>query len=205
MAKQSILDAIKKPDATEILKFLRGRGIRPSRAGDGREVATSGCSGLSAGERTAITTILQTRDRSEQAIAEAAKNEMPTDTLAAQIGRPLYHDEICKRLRALNPNFIFERSKSFPDIMGIYYPSAGAESGRKHIMGFEYGYSPEFTVRHPQRDGPKKITRGWREVILRLSKRGYINFTAACKAFDVTAGRDSKHWQTEVNHLVRAG
>lgn len=205
MAKQSILEAAKRPDATEILRFLRGRGVRLAQAGDGREVATSAGVGLSAGERNAVTTILQTRDHTDKAVKEKQASEMPTDTLGAQIGRPIHHDEICKRLRSLNPNFIFERSKSFPEIMGIYYPDSGAEAGRKHIMGFEFGYSPEFTVRHPQRTGPKKITRGWRELILRLSKRGYINFTLACKAFDVTAGRDSKNWQTEASRLIRAG
>lgn len=205
MAKQTIIEAQKKPGAEDILKFLRSRGLRSFAAGDGRERATSAGVGLSAGERTAVTKIMQTRDLSDTAVKEARDNEMPTDTLEAQIGRPLYHDEICKRLRSLNPNFIFERSKSFPDIMGIYYPDSSAESGRKHIMGFEYGYSPEFTVRHPARNSAKKITRGWREVIIRLAKKGFINFTVACKAFDVTAGRDSQNWQTETSRLVRAG
>jgi hypothetical protein len=98
-------------------------------------------------------------------------------------------------------------SNAFPDIMGIYLPDdhAPVRNGMRvrHIMGFESGFSPEFTVYHPDTKGPKKITRGWRSLILALSGGGYFNFNQACRLFDVERGRGSYHWQREIRQLKR--
>jgi hypothetical protein len=83
--------------------------------------------------------------------------------------------------------------------MGIYYPDKNALEGRRHLMGFEFGYSPEFTVRHPEATGPKKVTRGWRAIIVMLVKRGYIELEAACRVFAVARGRDSAYWQRDLD------
>lgn len=208
----------KTPDVDAILRFMRERNpIRSSAAGDGREAVSNRAPGLAPADRIAVTNFLQHRDQTDQAVIEAESNKAdftapdgsnPTDVLEAQIGRPLHCDEMCKRLQSLNRNFIFERSNAFPEIMGIYLPdeTANLSNGRRvrHVCGFESGISPEFTVKHPEAKGPKKITRGWRQVIILLSKKGLINYTAACKAFNVDSGRSSYFWKQERDRLERA-
>jgi hypothetical protein len=206
----------KLPDVDSILRFLRGQNpYQRTSMGDGRNSVTAGLPGLKPQDRAAVTSFITKRLKTDDAVrerkaADAAlkkDGEFDTTNFAEQIGRPLDSDSICKRLRKLNSRFLFERSNAFPDIMGIYLPDdhAPVRNGMRvrHIMGFESGFSPEFTVYHPDAKGPKKITRGWRSLILALAGGGYFNFNQACRIFDVERGRGSYHWQREIRQLKR--
>jgi hypothetical protein len=209
----------KTPDVDSILRFLRSNNpIRPSY---GRNRVSNVAPGLQPGERHAVEDFFKKRAHTDKAVEEkeAADKHAETDEgginntqLEQQIGRPMHRREIIKRLEKLNPNFYFEQSKAFPEIMGIYLPDDRAEmrDGRRvrHICGFEFGYSPEFTVYNPDAVGSKprprakKITRGWRALILILSHRGYIEFSAACKAFNISPTARKK-WHNELRKLSR--
>lgn len=209
---QSIVTQVKQPDVAQILQFLRTQNpIRPSTAGDGKEKVTAGLSGLSPSDRLAVESFHRKRAHTDAAVAdkETRDAELAKDgtrdgtSMEEQIGRPFHSTEICKRLSRLNPNFVYERSTAFPDIMGIYVPDANAEirNGRRlrHVMGFEFGFSPEFSVYHPNAKGPKKVTRGWRSLILRLSQKGYCNLNAACRAFSIEVYSQSSYkWRKEL-------
>lgn len=207
-----VVTQAKMPDVDSILRFLRKQNpTRPSAAGDGKEKVTAGLSGLSPSDRLAVTDYYRKRAHTDAAVAEkeAKDKEASTDgerdktKLEEQIGRPFHSTDIMRRLSRLQSNFVFERSTAFPDIMGIYWPDPSAEmrDGRrlKHIMGFEFGYSPEFSVYHPQATGAKKVTRGWRALILQLARRGYVNLNAACAAFGIEVYSSSSYkWRKEL-------
>jgi hypothetical protein len=129
-------------------------------------------------------------DKKEAAIAP--DGDRPTTSPEAQLGRVMHSRDIIARLRKLNPNFIFERSNAMPSVMGIYHVVDGE---KRHIMGFEFGYSPEFTINHTNEEGEiEKQTRGWRMVVGRLIRARMITKTAAENAFNILPGPDSRNW-----------
>lgn len=134
-------------------------------------------------------------EQKKQALA-AADGGIPTTVLEAQLGRPMTSAEITKRLLKLNPNLIFERSLADPSTMGIYLPDALVTGGRKFLMGFEFGYSPEFTVNGEDANGRYQEKRGWRQIIARLARCGHISLAAAERIFETPRGRASRNWQT---------
>lgn len=213
----SVVAQLKQPGTNEILAFLRKQqqqiphSARSSAAGDGKETVTQGLSGLSPGDRLAVESFHRKRKHTDDAVAdkETRDGELLTDgerdatSLRVQIGTPYHSQDISRRLRRLNENFIFEQSIAFPDIMGIYVPDASAtmRNGRRlrHVIGFEYGFSPEFSVYHPHATGPKKVTRGWRALIWQLSRKGYINLNSACLAFGIEIySQSSERWRREL-------
>jgi len=129
----------------------------------------------------------------KEAAASAPDADHPTTSLEAQVGRPLTGHEIAARLRKLNGNLIFERSLAVPDKMGIYH----VHDGRKDfLMGYEYGYSPEFSVRHVNDKGQfVKETRGWRTVLMRLIRQRLITASGAARLFGLPT-RTSHNWQS---------
>lgn len=203
----------KSPDVDSILKFLRG--LSPIQPSFGTNRKSNVAPSLTAHERHKVDKFFQHRDHSDRAVAEkeaadaiASKDgDIPTTTLERQIGRPMHSSEVSKRLLKLNSNFVFERSIAFPSIMGIYMhdPNAEMRDGRRlrHIAGFEFNMSPEFTVYHNNTKGPKKVTRGWRALILILSNRGLIDITRAAEIFDIERGQARKRWHEEVKKLKR--
>lgn len=211
-----LLSASKRPDTDSILRFLRSQNpLRPSAAGDGKESVTSAGTGLHPSDRLAVSKFLAHREHVDTAVKErdvanttlAKDGDKDATSLAQQVGKPYHSSDIIKRLRHLNPNLVFEQSLAFPDIMGIYWPDDRAEVRNglriRHILGFEAGYSPEFTVYHKDTRSPKKITRGWRSMLILLASKGYINFTAACRVFQVEGIANSAKWKAEVDHLKR--
>lgn len=133
----------------------------------------------------------------------ADDNGRPTTSLLAQMGSPMSCDEMIKRLRKCNRNFVFERSIRYPELTGIYIltheqNAAGSMVERKiHVCGMESGMMPEFTVRHtktvkvPDLEifGTTKpvesvewkyvetmdgITKGWRAVLSTLLEKQLI-------------------------------
>lgn len=158
----------------------------------------------------------------ESAIAQAiqaAERSVEDDggldvtSLEKQMGRHMHSRDVIRRLNVLNPNLIFEVSRANPSQMGIYIPFKDSATGhmtKKFICGMMAGQTPEFSVRHyewKEMPDPTVIghnrrvkeftheTRGWRTVVMRLVKDGYINFVAAEKAFNIKRGRDSRNWQ----------
>lgn len=121
--------------------------------------------------------------------------DVPTTVLEAQMGRPMTSAEIIKRLEKLNPNLVFERAVSDPSMMGIYLLDSRVHGGRKFLMGFEFGYSPEFTVNGKDANGRYQEKRGWRQILARLARLGYISLAGAERLFDTARGRQSCNWQ----------
>ena len=143
--------------------------------------------------------------------------------LLAQMGRPLSCQQVMDKLKLSNPRFVFERSKSFPDLMGIYVNikernQAGSwEDKRVFVCGMESGIMPEFSVLHktkirvpdkdifgnvkPTRevkwketDTFESETRGWRTVLIRLLHAGLVTRLDVEKHFGWTPSRESKKW-----------
>lgn len=124
---------------------------------------------------------------------------------AAQLGTPLTSQQVVERLRRCNPKLHFEVSHSDPTKMGVYILTSHEE--KKFICGMEFGYMPEFSVRHttirrsPDPDNPgnwlerevfERETRGWRTVLARLIRGRFITPTQAYSHFPL--GRSSKNW-----------
>lgn len=194
MAKQSILEAAKPPDTADILKFLRSRpGLVASRSSDGRERATAGIAGLSPAESSAVTKILEHKHFTQRAVDEQRQsekdfNEAAFPTLEQQLGRVYAREEVIARLRLLTGRFYFERSKSFPDLCGIYIEDAHAmvyEGKRIRLLcSMEWGFSPEWSIPHLESPTAKKLTRGWRDLYLKLVGHGYFTIAAAERVFE---------------------
>ena len=212
----SLISTLKQPSTDEILRFVRGLNpYRPSAAGDGKEKVTSAGLGLTPSDRLAVERFYKQRAHTEVAVAERHNadstllkdGEKDTTSIESQLGTPYHSESIIQRLKKLNENFIFERSNAFPEIIGIYLPDENAEirDGKRlrHVIGFEFGYSPEYTVFHKETKGPKKVTRGWRTLLLLLASRGLINFTRACALFSIEGVRNSYNWKREVGNLKR--
>jgi len=126
----------------------------------------------------------------------APDGDIPTTVLEAQLGRPMPSGEIVKRLQKLNPNLLFERSIADPTTMGIYVADSKVTGGRRFLMGFESGFSPEYTVNGKDASGRYRETRGWRQIIARLVRLGHLNLAAAEQSFNIARGRQSHNWQT---------
>lgn len=151
------------------------------------------------------------RTRSLTAIAQAeaerhSREHMwdgttPTDMLEAQIGRPMHHSDIHKRLLKLNPNLYFEEARTGKHF-GIYLVDSkySATQGKRYLFGMEKGYSPEFSVRRTDEKGELVgETRGWRTVLARLIRMQFIPVDATERAFAVHYGRSSKKWKELVH------
>ncbi len=139
----------------------------------------------------------------------ALDGDRPMDSAEGQVGRPMSHDMVQKRLESLNSNLCFQVSPADNTKVGIYIVDKSQPEGRRFIMGMEHGWAPEFTIRKlrwvkrlttayppvmedvPEYTGEK---RGWRKVLAVLIRARLINKTAAEKAFGLPS-MDSKQWQ----------
>lgn len=155
-------------------------------------------------QRNYLRTVEKTRALTQQGIdrakaAVASDGGRPTDTLEAQLGKPLHSTDIIKRLKTIRQNFIFELSKANPRATGIYIYDSLAnpgtpDAGKRFVVGIETGYSPEWSVRHVDDKGFFKCeTRGWRTALRRLIIEKLITPTQVYKAFG-PASRDSEFW-----------
>lgn len=147
--------------------------------------------------------------------------------LAAQMGKPMFADDVIKKLKICNPNLIFIRAlPNYPNLYGIYVstqqrsPSGGWEKIQKHICGMEAGIMPEFSVLHKRkiRVPNKELfglhkptdavdwteietfadeTRGWRTVLIRLLHQGLITMFDVQKHFGWSPSKDSEKWQKQ--------
>lgn len=197
MAQQSIIEATRKTGAAEVeevLAFIRSRPRRASQAGDGRERATMGNPGLSPADRTAVSNILQERHRADTAVAEKqateAEVESLPETLEQAMGRILAREQVIQRLRKLTTRLYFERSKSFPELCGVYvFDDAMPVYEGKRIRllcSMEWGPSPEWSMRLPEATTAVKFKRGWRDLYLKLVGFGYFTLADAERVFETT-------------------
>lgn len=127
---------------------------------------------------------------------DAVKPDAGRDTTdkEAQRGIELESSRIIGRLRKLNPNLWFEQSNADATKMGIYYLDPLAEGGRRFLCGFETGISPEFSVRLVDENGNfKSEKRGWRTVLSKLIRKGFISEVGAFALFGPPS-RDSEFW-----------
>lgn len=168
--------------------------------------------------------IERTRDLSSRAVksdwsnaefAHAPDGDIPTTTLAAQLGRPLSRMQFEERLKKCNSNLFVETSINFPDKAGIYMVAnepdeIGVRRPRKKFLtGIESGFMPEFSVRHtapetiPHPDVPGEFitrpkftgeTRGWRTALARLVRQKAVRLPDVRVHFETHKGRQSKNW-----------
>ena len=138
----------------------------------------------------------------------------PSDSLEAQIGKPLSGKEFQRRLLLCNPRLVFERSVRYPELTGIYVRVNGQLI---HICGMETNWMPEFTVKHKRKIkvpdaeifGTKKpvdsvqwkeietvsdITRGWRAVLDMLLEAKLITYGDVDRYFGMCPSKDSQYW-----------
>ena len=159
--------------------------------------------------------IVQDRKDRESYIAPDGDVDIIRDQSAAQRGRALQTSEIVRRLKKLNPALIFEVSKNFPDIGGLYIvenrpdPITNISPWKRHICGIPNGEVWEFhrplvveeQIPEPEGLGQTKTVKvegqvpGWRMVLLRLIMDGIISPAQAEAMFHVTQGRSSEKWQ----------
>lgn len=146
------------------------------------------------------------REKADHALADATAKEVATveakdgvidmTDAVAQAGRRLGRDVIERRLRELNPNLNFQRSKSDPTKQGVYLAAPSGEG--RFLCGMEWEPSPEFTVNFiGEHDGKRMVlnqVRGWRTVLARLIRAGVIEPERATTLFAVRQGRESANW-----------
>lgn len=179
--------------------------------------ATSGLPGLSPVRRFFSDKIRRNQEQNrlnllaelerEQTCAAPVDGETDTTNLKAQLGRPLESKEVERRLGKCNSRLLFERSISDDSKVGVYVVEGDA---KRFVCGMEFGYMPEFSVRHIEkqripdptieghwREVPKftRETRGWRTVLARLLRERLITESQVESQFEISAGRSSYHWQ----------
>ncbi len=169
---------------------------------DDRGRVTQGIPSLSSERRYAITERQLKRLYQQALVDEYTANDQaanaPTDGArpmtdrAAQAGIPLQAHQIERRLRKLNPNLWFERSKADPQKTGIYLRKPDGEL--MFIVGMEAEMNPEFTITVNDEQGNfKKMIPGWRRILMRLIRGKFVSETKAYIAFG-PPNRDSERW-----------
>jgi len=163
------------------------------------------------------------RDYQKSLIADANKkaadsvapdNGRQRTNIEAQRGIVLQSATIMERLKQLNARFIFERSVARPEFVGIYIQSSHPDhmpEGKKFTgVSFSHGINPEFAVVKKSEDfvspdgtfHPGECTGilhpGWRTVISRLIRYGYINKTRAEVLFGTC--NTSEFWARQLGH-----
>lgn len=162
---------------------------------------TAGLPGLLPGMRAGVDTFWKNRDtlRSTQKDAKqramaavAPDGDRPTHIPEAQKGIELHSTILIRRLLQLNPRFHFEVARADSTKMGVYYFDAFGV--KRFIAGFERENNPEFETRLRRPNGEiDKTIRGYRTVLSRLIRRGFIT-EARCNALFGPPSRDSKNW-----------
>ena len=187
---------------------------------EGRERVTAGLPSLTPAKRERITRRGASREQSDRLLEGEYRNLASTTAPDAgydtgdplqQVGRPLERAELQRRLLRCNRNLHFEISLQDPTKSGIYLLKP---DGKQFICGFESGVSPEFSVRHfekervpdPQSPGEWRFvrkfvreTRGWRTVLLRLLRMRVVTLPAIEANFAPQQGRQSYNWHELIN------
>jgi hypothetical protein len=163
---------------------------------------TAGIPSLSPAKRFYLTDAALQHIYQQNLVAEAVKNDKwaadPGDgqrtmaEWAAQVGIPLSAERIITRLRRLNNNLVFERSRADESKWGVYLAKHGGTL--EFLCGFEAATNPEFTVvQQDERGQFKKFIPGWRRILMRLIRAKLISESAANRVFG-PPNRDSQRW-----------
>lgn len=138
-------------------------------------------------------------------------NGRPRTELDASIGIPITAETFMRRLLQLNSSFWFERANADKEKIGIYRlveVSDNFPEGKQFLMGFHDGIMPEFFMQEKDEDrvmtiggetevhygGCKRIIRqGYRSILQRLVRHGYINLAATETLFGPPS-YDSAYW-----------
>jgi hypothetical protein len=153
----------------------------------------------------ALSSAALTEEIGNASATTAKDGEIDVTNTLAQLGRPLTTQQFIQRVRRLNGNLIFEKSKSDETKMGVYIMAPMRDNStqslrrqKQFICGMENGYMPERSVRHwepdkipdPDLRGGWKIvkkftreTRGWRTVLARLVRQRLVTKTQVDKHF----------------------
>jgi hypothetical protein len=174
-------------------------------AQDDRGKVTAGIPSLDSSRRQGITENRLREVYQKACVAEYQRNEeastaddgdRTTKDWDAQVGIPLVGPRIIGRLKKLNRNLWFEVSAADPAKTGVYILKSDGKGGmeKQFICGMETELSPEFSVRVVDDAGKfKGEIRGWRTMLMRLIKGGFVQQEAAFRLFG-PPNRDSANW-----------
>lgn len=162
-------------------------------------------------EQAARNYLLGTRERNRERLRNAQRDAEWKDAhaknlmgpLEACLGKPLHHMELMRRLQKCNPKLYFELSKT-TGRFGIYLKD-GASRGTFECPGVRYlsmtiarGMCTEFTPPVIREDKTlASVEHGYRSVLSRLIRQGYITEPQAFKYFGPPS-RDSERWQLSI-------
>lgn len=115
-----------------------------------------------------------------------------------QMGKVMHSNELVKRILKLNKNLICEDSLSMKGNASFYLVNEQGEKIYSQAT-FTKGWVPEFTIMYTDTaDRPVYYPKyGWRCVLVRLLKRGYISYRQVLKVFGEVHHHDSRgrHWK----------
>lgn len=162
-------------------------------------------------EQAARNHLLNTRERNRERLHNAQRDAEWKDAhakdligpLEACLGKPIHHMELMRRLQKCNPKLYFELSRT-TGRFGIYLKD-GTCRGTPDCPGVRYlsmtiarGINPEFSPRVIREDKTlASVEQGYRSVLARLIRQGYITEAQAFKHFGPPR-RDSKRWQLAI-------
>lgn len=118
--------------------------------------------------------LLASRKVKDQAVLE--------DREAAK-GQVLHTGDFIRLLQKICPGLIVEPG-GYPNAVAL---RRWVNGEKKYVTGFELGYIPEYSSIIPDENGlPFKEVRGWRNVLVSLTKQGLINMEALKREFGRT-------------------
>jgi hypothetical protein len=160
----------------------------------------------------------QAKARDAETVAPDAAGMDVVDR-AQRMGKTMTTPELVAKLKAINPNFVVQVSKSDGTKCGLYLPqwqmtpTGGWKQELVHLLGFENtahpltgGIMPEFSIVdtmddfEPSPHGQVKVqkfkaeTRGWRTVVAMLLLKGIITRHDVEKHFGLTPSKESARW-----------
>lgn len=134
-------------------------------------------------------------------VADDAGNDV--SDLLARIGKPMASEQIISKLKLCNPRLHFVRSKSFPELMGIYLIKPGVAINSEwnidrdcvHICGMQSEISPELSIKHKI-----KVKKPNRELFGRTKFDREIDWVEV-----ETFHSETRGWRTVLVRLLHAG
>lgn len=128
---------------------------------------------------------------------EELKNE------AVRTGRRMHSSDLIFKVRQLNPKLWIEETNSqrFGRVFNFYTIGVNEEHQEEKVCcgtAFYPGWMPEFSwIEVDRADLPIKEHRGWRTVVLRLLKAGYLTWNQVRDTFGDAEGLNSRRWREE--------
>ena len=121
-----------------------------------------------------------------------------------QMGKSMASGELVLRISKLNGRLVVQDSLSMKGSAAFYYVNVDKSLKYTNAI-FDKGIVPEFTImRTDAADLPVYYPKyGWRTVVVRLLKGGYISYSQVLKHFGEVEHHDSraKHWSLNVTNF----